>query len=176
MNSIKASLLVLFFCSVSISLIAQPKKPEACTFITNEEIKQLLGVSLEEPKSNTLVAYCSRKSTDSKKEAVVQYVDGFSVGSATMLIRSNFEGIPKQIAAGKKATGVYTTFKAMPEAGAYAYYMTGEGDGYGGFNLVRFQFTIGQYLITFDTKGIDMPLVISKLPEVYKIIKSRVKV
>jgi hypothetical protein len=90
-----------------------------------------------------------------------------------MLCRSNFDGIPKQLAIKKKVTEAYTTFQPMPEAGAYAYYLTGESDGYGGVNLVRFQFTIGQYLITFDTKGIDMPLVISKLPEIYKLIKGR---
>ncbi|HET9135294.1 MAG TPA: hypothetical protein VFO76_01555 [Candidatus Kapabacteria bacterium] len=174
MQSIKAGLLLLFFCSLSVSVLAQPKKPQACTLITNAEIKQLLGVALEEPTSNTLAAYCSRKAS-SKIEAVVQYVDGFTASSATMLCRSNFDGIPKQLAIKKKVSEAYTTFKPMPEAGAYAYYLTGESDGYGGVNLVRFQFTVGQYLITFDTKGIDMPSVIAKLPEIYKLIKSRLQ-
>lgn len=173
MNSTKNGFLVLLFCSLSITLCAQPKKPEACFLITNDEIKQVLGVTLIEPKSATLAAYCSRKSTDATIEAIIQYVDGFTPSAAMMLIKSNFDGIPKQLAAGKKATGVYTTFKPIPEAGAYAYYLTAADDGYGGINLVRFQFTVGQYLITFDTKGIDIPTVAAKLSNIYKLIKSR---
>jgi hypothetical protein len=153
-------------------LLAQTKMPDACSLLTMGDINITLGAKVRDTVSRTGGMYCDRRSDDSTQEMIVQYVDLHDKASCEMSVKTGYDTCARQLADGKKIVGVYTTFENFPTGGALASVMTAESDGLGNKNLIRLQFPLGQYLVTFDSRGIPIDKVKAKLPEIYKIIES----
>jgi hypothetical protein len=146
--------------------------PDACALLTMGDINITLGAKVIDTASRTGGTYCDRRSSDSTQEMIVQYVDLHDKASCEMFVKTGYDTSAKQLKDGKKIAGVYTTFENFPMGGALASVMTAEADSLGNRNLVRLQFPLGQYLVTFDSRGLPIDKTKAKLPEIYKIIES----
>ncbi len=91
--------------------------------------------------------------------------------SLQTLAQSGYNNNKQEITEGKKAVGTYTTFKEFFEGGSFAYFMTADSNDVGQTDLFRFQFPLGQYLVTFDSNGTPINEVKSKLADIYARIK-----
>jgi len=172
------TLLVRFFCiivfvySAHSVLFAQGTLPDAAILAPAAAINEILGTHIAEGPSSLKGKYCSRKSPDGSEETVIQYTDFHDSKTAQSMLQMNFEGNQKDIAQNKLAVGIYETITLFPDAGANANVMTGTGTNAAWKNNVRFQFVLGSYLVSFDTRGTPMASVIEKLSAIYKMIKT----
>lgn len=151
---------------------AQKKIAQAGTLFPVADINKLFGCNVIAGANMGNAPYCYNKSADGSTKVNINYTDFGSAATAESMLKMNADMNSKTISSGKKAIAVYNSYKPLPAGGASAYYMTGPGDTYGGTNLVRFQFVLGQYLITLDTQGIELNSVTSKLAEAYTIMKT----
>lgn len=161
----------LIFLVVFLKGVTAGPMPDACTLLSRDEINSMLGCAVAEGTSNAHGAYCARRSSDNAIQVAVQYVDFHSPSTAAMMIKTNYDNQAKQIADGKKAVDVYGTITAFAEGGTSAYVMTGDGTGMTRSHLIRLQFVLGGYLVTFDADGLDPATVTPKLPAIYALIK-----
>ena len=164
------SIVMFFLIFGCLGAQAQVKK-DACALLTDAQINKIIGCTVKQAGAAIMKgARCSHKATDFKSEATLEYYDWHSVQTASDMLKLGYDDNKKNISAGKKAVGVYTTIKEFPEGGKYACIMTGPGDATTNGNMVRIQFLIGTTQVTFDTKGIDMGKVVPKAKEIYKAI------
>ncbi len=164
------SILAILLSVGSIGAKAQLKK-DACALLTDAQINKTLGCNVKQAEEAMMKGIrCVHKAADFKTEATLEYYDWHSAQTAADMLKLGFDENKKNITAGKKAVGVYTTIKEFTEGGKNACIMTGPGDITSNGNLVRIQFVLGTSIVTFDTKGIDMAKVAPKAKEIYKAI------
>lgn len=163
---------ILFFiislASISLAQTAR-KMPDACALISSAEINTLLGTVVKQNESTAPGVHCPHRSADNAVEVVIQYTGFSDSATARTMLKLNADGNKTQIANGNVAATAYTSFENFEPGGLGANYMTGNNEIRG--PLVRLQFALGKYLVTFDTGGIPIESVKKSLPEIYSAIK-----
>lgn len=145
-----------------------------CALITTEQIHNLFGCNVKDGTSTKTKnsARCQHVSSDGKKTVYLEYYD-YGTGKAALgMMKMTYDYAEKDIQSGKKTGGVYTVMKPFAEGGPYAMVLTGEGSEYTNGNVVRLQFVLGSCKFVFNVEGTEMKKVVSKLGEVYTIIKN----
>ncbi len=166
-------LFLSLFC-VSIAFGQQQlTMPDTHSLLTTSEIDSMFGCKLNDAASVLHGSYCVRKNDETKQEVILKIEDLHTRSAAATMIKANYKRRSKKIAAGEKVEALFTTFDTVPSAGKQAHFLTGEGNDIAGHTLTRFQFAVGNYLVTMDTKGIQIGVVKSKLKDIYEQIKGR---
>ena len=169
--------IALFFACLALAIIlsaeshAQGKLSDVRILASAASINEILGSNIVEGPSSVKGTYSERKSADGAESAILQYVDFHDNKTAEMMLKMNLDGNKADLAQNKIITGIYETIAEFPKGGANASVMTGSGVNSAWKNLVRMQFALGSYLITFDTRGIPVGQVTPKLPAIFSLIK-----
>jgi len=142
--------------------------PDACTLITSPDINALFSTIVKQQEMNAPNnAVCTFRSDDNAVEVMISQRALKDHETAAAFLKHDVDSITMDIANAQPEI-TYTTIAALEGAGAGTNYMTGIDPLMG--PIVRLQFVLDKFLVTFDTKGIPVKTVIEHLPEIYKII------